>query len=236
MSFRHVSWLIVVTTALVLAFGCAPEAADKMVEAEQDLAAAWQAERDAAVAEMKAGITAADERIAAMRAHAAELEAQAEAEAAAAWRRTADHLAEARDAAAREVAALESAGAQAWQSTKDGAAKAVAAMEHAGRRAEAFAAETRDAFVAEARAVVEEGERDLAFAMQKLAEADEAAKEDWQKIVNELDEKQRAAVAELARIEAAAADAWADLRHGFVAAYHDLRVASAKAVEDLGDM
>jgi len=228
--------MILVFAVLLLSMGCAPKAADKVGEAEHDLAEAWEAERDAAVAEMKASIDATSREIEKMHERIAELEAEGQAEAAEAWRRTAAGLEAARDAAAREVEVLEKAGAEAWESTKDSAAAAIKELERVGERAAAFASEAKDEFVAEARAAVEEGERELAWAKEKLAEADEAAREDWQKVVNKLEQKQRKLVAELQKIEEAGSDAWAELRHGFVAAYHDLRDASKRAMKRLGEI
>ena len=109
-------------------------------------------------------------------------------------------------------------------------------VERAGARIAAFASESKDEFVAEARAAVEEAERDLGWAKDQLAKADDAARADWQALVDELEEHQRRAVAELEKIEEAEEDAWAELRHGFIAAYHDLKVASSRAAERLAEV
>ena len=114
--------------------------------------------------------------------------------------------------------------------------KAIQELERAGARAAAFAAEEKDKFMAEAKAVVEESERELAWAKEQLAKADDAARAEWQHLVDELEEKHDKAVAELTAIENAAEGAWAELRHGFVNAYHDLKVASKLAMEQLGQI
>lgn len=236
MFHRHLSWMILILVSLALVVGCAPKASEKVVEAEKDLEEAWKAERDAAVSEMKKGIDGASREIELMRARAVELERAAQADAAAAWNSAADRLAEARDAAAREVQVLEKAGAEAWESTKQAAAATTRTLERASARAAAFAADAKEEFVAEARAAVEEVDRELAWAKEKLAAADGAVRKEWQVLVDELERERNRTVAELHKIEEAAADAWAEMRHGFVAAYHDLRDASKRAMKSLGSV
>lgn len=222
------SWMMTVA-ALVLVSACAPQAADKMREAEHDVAEAWRAERDAAVQAMRSDIDSVNRQVDAIRARAAELEGEAEAGAAELWRRTADELESVRNAAARDIEALENAGADAWESTKHAASESIEGLARAERRVAAFAAETKDEFVAGARAAVEESERELVWAKEKLAEAGDRAKEEWHDAVEVLEEKHRAAMAELDKVERADAEAWNDMRHGFVAAYHDLQDASERA-------
>ena len=236
MSRRNWSWTMGLVAAALVAGGCAQEAGDKMSHAEHDVADAWRAERDAIVAEMNEGIEATSRQIENVRARAAELEAEAETEVAEAWHYAADELEIARDAAAREVVKLEQAGADAWESTKEAADEAAEELERFGARAAAFATDEKDAFVAEARAVIEEGERDIAWAREKLAEADDEVREEWRELVDELEERQRKTLAELEKIEEASEDAWGDLRQGFVAAYRDVKIASKEAAEEFGDI
>jgi SWI/SNF-related matrix-associated actin-dependent regulator 1 of chromatin subfamily A len=224
--------LAVVVIGLV-ATGCARKAEEKVAEAGQDLKDAWRAERDAAVTTLKKSVEASAQEAERLREGIAGLEREAKRDAAAVARRTLDGLEATRAAAAREIAALERAEEHAWKAAHETAVAAARKIEQAGARAARFAAATKDEFVAEARAAVQEGERELAWARDRLAAAGEATRAEAQALVNDLDAKQRKAAAELRRVENASEGAWAEMRHGFVAAYHDLADASARARERL---
>lgn len=211
-------------------------ASDSASAAVAKLGDTWETEKAAAVAAMKKTVDAASEKAAAMRARAVELEKAGAAAAADAWHRMADGLETARDAAAREVRAVEDAAAGALHVAVGTAAVAVVGVEELLSHAAAFTADAWHDFVAGARSIVEKSERELAWAKQKLIDAEEAAEEEWHVIVAELEEKQQAAAAELKKIEEAGEDAWSEMAHGFVAAYHDLRDASRRAVDRLGEI
>jgi hypothetical protein len=215
----------------LVATGCARKAEEKVAEAGQDLKDAWKAERDAAVAGLKKGLEASAQEAERLREGIAGLEREGKREAAAVARRTLDGIEAARAEAAREIAQVESAEEHAWQVAQEKAVRAARMFEQAGARAARFAAGTRDEFVAEARAAVLEGERELAWARERLAAADASARAEAQALVNDLETKQKRAAAELRRVENASAGAWAEMRHGFVAAYHDLAEASVRARE-----
>ncbi len=205
---------------------------DKASAAVAKLDSVWETEKAAIAAQMRESIDEASEKIEAARARAAELEQAGAEKAAAAWHRMGERLASARDAAAEDVEELENAAAGAWHAAADAASDSVVKLGQMGRHAEAFAAATKDAFVAGARRVVEMAEKDLTWAKEKLANADDAAKEEWHQLVTEFEEKQQVAAAELRKVEEASGDAWADMAHGFVAAYHDLHDAGAKAIAE----
>jgi hypothetical protein len=224
--------LVVVVLALV-AGGCARKAEEKVAEAGQDLKDAWKAERDAAVATLKKSVEISAREAERLREGVAGLEREAKREAAAVARRTLDGLEASRAAAVREIAALESAEENAWKAAHDRAVGVARTFEQAGARAVRFAAATKDEFVAEARVAVQEGERELAWARERLAAADEATRAEALALVNDLEAKQKKAAAELRRVENAGEAAWAEMRHGFVAAYHDLADASVRARERL---
>jgi hypothetical protein len=233
MRFGRWGWVFVLVALGLGTASCARKAEEKVAEAGQDLKDAWKAERDAAVSTLKKGVAASAREAERLREGIAGLEAQAKRDAAAVAKRTLDGLEAARVTAEREVAALELAGEQGWKAANEMAAGAVRTLEQTGARAARFAAGTRDEFVAEARAVVQEGERELAWARDRLASAEQASRAEAQALVSDLEAKQKRAVAELRRVEAAGEGAWAEMRHGFVAAYHDLAEASARARERL---
>jgi len=226
-------WMLAVVVIGLVATGCARKAEEKVAEAGQDLKDAWRAERDAAVTTLKKSVEASAQEAERLREGIAGLEREAKRDAAAVARRTLDGLEATRAAAAREIAALERAEEHAWKAAHETAVAAARKIEQAGARAARFAAATKDEFVAEARAAVQEGERELAWARDRLAAAGEATRAEAQALVNDLDAKQRKAAAELRRVENASEGAWAEMRHGFVAAYHDLADASARARERL---
>jgi colicin import membrane protein len=227
------SWVLVAVVLGLVATGCARKAEDKVAEAGEDLKDAWRAERDAAVAALKTSAAAAAQESERLREGIVGLEREAKQEAAAVARRTLDGLEATRTAAERDVAALESAGEDAWKAAQETAEGAVRKLAQAGARAARFAASTKDEFVAEARAAVHEGERELSWARDRLAAADAATRAEAQALVNDLEAKQKKAAAELRRVENASEGAWAEMRHGFVAAYHDLAEASVRARERL---
>ena len=118
--------LLLISSMLLLATGCSQEAEDKVAEAGQDLQAAWQAEKEAAVEQMKATMESVSEDVDAVRNRARQLENEGEAAAAMAWNDVAEKLESAQDAAANDLQALEDAGADTWQSARD---RAQASME-----------------------------------------------------------------------------------------------------------
>jgi hypothetical protein len=220
--------LVVIVLGLV-ATGCARKAEEKVAEAGQDLKDGWRAERDAAVATLKKSVEASEQEAERLKENIAGLEREAKREAAAVARRTLDGLEASRAAAARQIAALESAGEDSWNAAHETAVGVARKAEQAGARVARFAAARKDEFVAEMRAAVQEGERELAWARERLAAADEATRAGAQALVNDLEAKQKKAAAELRRVENASEGAWAEMRYGCIAAYHDLADASARA-------
>lgn len=235
MSQCKCNWMIGLSVFLMLGAGCAREATEKVAEAGRDLEAAWKAEKDAAVKLMTQSVDASARQVEEMRAKAAALEHGASNDAAKAWRRVAEGLEAERVAAARDLQAAEGAAKEAWDGAHTAAKAAVQRLERAGKRAAALAGDTKDEFVAEARGIVREGEQELAWARAQLAAAGDATRKDSQALVADLEAKQKKAAAELQRIETADAKAWAELRHGFVAAYHDLADAGTRARQRLAE-
>jgi hypothetical protein len=226
-------WVVAVVALGLVATGCARKAEEKVAEAGQNIKDAWKAERDAAVASLKKSVETAGQEAERLREGIAGLEREAKRDAAAVAKRTLDGLEASRAAAAREIAALERAEEHAWKAAQETAVGVARKFEQAGARAARFATATKDEFVAEARAVVQEGDRELAWARERLAAADEATRAEAHALVNDLEAKQKKATAELRRIENASEGAWAEMRHGFVAAYHDLADASVRARDRL---
>ena len=235
MSQRTCNWMIGLSVFLMLGAGCAREATEKVAEAGRDIDDAWKAEKNAAVRLMTQSVDASARQIEEMRAKAAAFEQAAANDAARAWRRMADGLEAERVAAARDLQAAEGAAKEVWEGAHTAAKAATQRLERAGKRAAALTAETKDEFVAEARAIVAEGEQELTWARAQLAAASDATRKDWQTLVADLEARQKRAAAELHRIEAADASALAELRHGFVAAYHDLADASKRARQRLAE-
>ena len=202
------------------------DARDAAADAVAKLDASWEAEKAAIAQDAREFVDATSENVAAMRERAAELEAAGANAAAAAWHRAAEKMEQAGEAASREIEALENATADEWHAAADAASDAVAEGEEMGAHLESFAVEVKNKFVEVAQSIIDTSVQNL-----QLAAADE-----WQEIVAALEEGQRQAAAELKKVEEAGEGAWAELRHGFVAAYHDLRDANRKALEHLKEI
>ena len=78
------------------------------------------------------------------------------------------------------------------------------------------------------------------LAKEKMVAAEQAGKEavreEWHEIVTGLENARENAAAELGRLEDAGEDAWHEMKHGFVEAYHDLRDASERAAKRLSEV
>lgn len=123
---RTFTWAATALAALLVLSGCAQEAEDKVGEAGQDPAEAWEDARDQAAESMAALGQTWDEEKAAVAelARARDRLAEAEGEAVEEWQQVVDGLEERRDKAMAEFRALEDAGADAWVDMKHGVMEA----------------------------------------------------------------------------------------------------------------
>ena len=223
-------WTAVVLSTFLALSGCAREADEKVSEAEQDLEEAWEAEKAAAVEEMRKIENSVSEDLDAIRTRAQELEARGEEAAAEAYHAIADRLEAARDEAAREIRALEQATADTWRAARDSAQEAVKKLEDVWM-------EEKKAVLAEMNKLLEATSERVAAIRDRAVELEEEGKEAaaraWHTMADRMEAARDAAARDIRIIEEASARGLRKAEHLAADAFYVAIGAAALGVDEL---